>query len=539
MSDKDFKVKNKLVVNGLTGGAGPLVANSNKEIDSVAYLSTLQGGTGTTTSPSAGQVLYSAGGTTYNPTTLNTLDVKGATYSADAPSSPVIGQIWVESDTSSDSFDPNIIRRKTFTATANQTVFTTDLEFIQGYEQVFFNGMLLIRNSDYTTASNTNVTLAAGAAAGDIIEVVSITNLNSINTATTTTNTFTGAQTITSSTNGNNFVINAPGGETPNFIIQGNGEQTFRFHNTNLTGTTRSSWKIANRLNSDWSWIWYTDSLGNGTDDLTLANRALNPAIRIDTNGNFGIGTGSPSAKLSVIGNALIAPTTTSSATTTYLDIRMTGTADGSPNSIRIGADASGGSFYGVGFIDTWRAGVAAATPLSLRTEGTERVKVGTGVDHLNMGSIRMWDIGQPTNMIVSGGTNCIKLWVNKGLGQNYYRGFVFDVYGGGGFDWGGNGMATYFGKFMVTFTGTDTARVHLIQEFGRSYLNNSGTEITYNTFSTTSDGSYLYLNINFKGINPSAGYKPLFNVITYDAGNGGSTSGTGSNNQVGWVSAI
>lgn len=197
MSDKDFKVKNKLVVNGLTGGAGPLVANSNKEIDSVAFLTTLQGGTGTTTSPSAGQVLYSAGGTTYNPTTLNTLDVKGATYSADAPSSPVIGQIWVESDTSSDSFDPNIIRRKTFTATANQTVFTTDVEFIQGYEQVFFNGMLLIRNSDYTTASNTNVTLAAGAAAGDIIEVVSITNLNSINTATTTTNTFTGSQYIT------------------------------------------------------------------------------------------------------------------------------------------------------------------------------------------------------------------------------------------------------------------------------------------------------------------------------------------------------
>ncbi len=195
MSDKDFKVKNKLVVNGLTGGAGPLVANSNKEIDSVAFLSTLQGGTGTTTSPSAGQVLYSAGGTTYNPTTLNTLDVKGATYSADAPSSPVVGQIWVESDTSSDSFDPNIIRRKTFTATAAQTVFTTDVEFIQGYEQVFFNGMLLVRNSDYTTANNTNVTLAAGAAAGDIVEIVSITNLNSINAVATT-----GANTIISTT---------------------------------------------------------------------------------------------------------------------------------------------------------------------------------------------------------------------------------------------------------------------------------------------------------------------------------------------------
>jgi hypothetical protein len=199
LSDKDFKVKNKLVVNGLTGGAGPLVANSNKEIDSVAFISTNQGGTGITTAPSAGQVLYSAGGTTYSPTTLNTLDVKGATYSADAPSSPAVGQIWVESDANSDAFDPNIMRRKSFTATASQTVFTTDYVFIDGYEQVYFNGMLLLRGSDYTTNGATNtVTLAAGAAAGDIVEVVSITNLNSINTATTTTNTFTGNQIINS-----------------------------------------------------------------------------------------------------------------------------------------------------------------------------------------------------------------------------------------------------------------------------------------------------------------------------------------------------
>jgi hypothetical protein len=196
LSDKDFKVKNKLVVNGLTGGAGPLIANSNKEIDSVAFLTTIQGGTGTTTSPSAGQVLYSAGGTSYNPTAINTLDVKGASYSADAPSSPVIGQIWVESDTTSDSFDPNIIRRKSFTATAAQTTFTTDVPFIQGYEQVFFNGMLLVRNNDYTTTNDTTVVLTTGAAVNDVVEVVTITNLNSINAATTTSNTFTGNQTL-------------------------------------------------------------------------------------------------------------------------------------------------------------------------------------------------------------------------------------------------------------------------------------------------------------------------------------------------------
>ena len=183
MANKDFKVKNKLQVAGITS-AGPLVSDASGNVDSTSSVATQFGGTGTTTSPSSGQILYSSAGTTYTPTALNTLDVKGASYSADAPSNPVVGQVWIESDSSSDSFDPNIIRRKSFTATAAQTVFTTDLEFIQGYEQVFFNGMLLLRNSDYTTASNTNVTLASGAAVGDIVEVVTVTNLNSVNTYT-------------------------------------------------------------------------------------------------------------------------------------------------------------------------------------------------------------------------------------------------------------------------------------------------------------------------------------------------------------------
>ena len=182
MANKDFKVKNKLVIAGLTNAAGVILAENNT-IDSHTNLATQYGGTGTTTSPSAGQVLYSSAGTTYTPTTLSSL-IQGSNYQADAPSSPDIGDIWIESDSTSDSFDPNIIRRQSFTATAAQTVFTTDLEFIQGYEQVFFNGMLLLRNSDYTTASNTNVTLAAGAEAGDILEVVTVTNLNSVNTYT-------------------------------------------------------------------------------------------------------------------------------------------------------------------------------------------------------------------------------------------------------------------------------------------------------------------------------------------------------------------
>ncbi len=183
MADKNFKVKNKLVLNGLAGNAGPLVADSSNVVDSTPYIATQYGGTGTTTSPSSGQVLYSSAGTTYTPTTLSSL-VQGSKYQADAPASPAVGDIWIESDSTSDSFDPNIIRRHTFTATAGQTNFVASLAFLDGYEQVYFNGLLLLKTTDYTTSSGTTVILGSAAAENDIIEIVTITNLNSQNTYT-------------------------------------------------------------------------------------------------------------------------------------------------------------------------------------------------------------------------------------------------------------------------------------------------------------------------------------------------------------------
>jgi hypothetical protein len=47
-----------------------------------------------------------------------------------------------------------------------------------------FNGMLLLRGTDYTTSNSNTITLASGAAASDIVEVITVTNLNSVNTYT-------------------------------------------------------------------------------------------------------------------------------------------------------------------------------------------------------------------------------------------------------------------------------------------------------------------------------------------------------------------
>lgn len=72
MSDKDFKVKNKLQIAGITS-QGPVVSDAFGNLDSTSSIATQYGGTGTTTSPSSGQILYSASGTTYAPTDLTSV----------------------------------------------------------------------------------------------------------------------------------------------------------------------------------------------------------------------------------------------------------------------------------------------------------------------------------------------------------------------------------------------------------------------------------------------------------------------------------
>ena len=168
MADKDFKVK--------TG------------LDLPAPLPASEGGTGQTTLANALNALLPSqtsntskilGTDGTNPLWVN----PGAAYQTSAPDNPVTGQLWVDSDETGDSLDPYIIRRKTITATAGQTVFTTDVVFTDGYEQIYYNGVLLVRTTDYTTNGGTNtVTLLQGASAGDTVEIISSTPINLVNT---------------------------------------------------------------------------------------------------------------------------------------------------------------------------------------------------------------------------------------------------------------------------------------------------------------------------------------------------------------------
>ena len=74
---------------------------------------------------------------------------------------------------------------------------------------------------------------------------------------------------------GKKFAILAPGGVIPNFTMKGEGEQTFRFHNTNTdpSSTKRVSFKMANRSNEDWEFIMFTDVAANGEESLKIMGR--------------------------------------------------------------------------------------------------------------------------------------------------------------------------------------------------------------------------------------------------------------------------
>lgn len=575
MSDKNFKVK--------TG------------LDLPAPLPVAQGGTGQTTAANAiNALLPSQTSQTNKILSTDGTNVSwtnpGATYGSSAPSNPVIGQLWADSNGTFDALDPYIIRRKTVTASAGQTVFTTDVTFTDGYEQVYYNGVLLVRTTDYTTSGGTNtVTLLQGSSAGDTVEIISTTPVSAVNSAVLVgNNTFTGNQIINSS--GNSIDASNRIRSREGFRVTGNNGSNeyqlgpfYNFTDFHITHSTDNFTSHTRRVTIDTSG---NVSIGNAN---TLSNTRIyihnddvnNPVQSVLHNVNAGgsryhiLTSGGADAmsmqwdnnnalailqsystypltfrtnssermRINANGDVNIGGTSNPGDTLRFFDIYNANSGNSAGSIIRLITNNAANTGLTTVDIVKYRNGNFyimnndSAGAIILSNAGSEKLRIGNANDHVNMGMLRTWNLGQPTNNIVSGGTNCIRLQLNRsGI---YYRGFVFDVYMGGGYDWSGNGFVTYFGKFMVTFTGTTDARVHLIQEYGRSYINNSGTEITYNTFSYTTDATYMYLNINFKGFNASTGYRPQISLITYDAGNGGSTSITGASNQVYNVTAI
>jgi hypothetical protein len=73
------------------------------------------------------------------------------------------------------------IYRFRFTASGGETTLSgadangLTLSYIAGKEQVYLNGVLLVRTSDYNATSGTSITSLAALTAGDIVEIITFT----------------------------------------------------------------------------------------------------------------------------------------------------------------------------------------------------------------------------------------------------------------------------------------------------------------------------------------------------------------------------
>ena len=101
-------------------------------------------------------------------------------YQASAPSTPATGDIWIDSDDDVPSVDSTLYYRWTKTMSGGETSLSgTDdnslsLQYTPGYESVFINGVLQVRNLDYTATSGSTISGLTALASNDIVMVESI-----------------------------------------------------------------------------------------------------------------------------------------------------------------------------------------------------------------------------------------------------------------------------------------------------------------------------------------------------------------------------
>jgi hypothetical protein len=194
VADKNFKVKSGL--NLPITSAAILTTDSNGNIASSSVLPITAGGTGQTSATNAINALlpvqngstvnYSiqSDGTNVSWAKMYNQLIQNAGISVN-PRRNVnfVGAVFSDNsstDTTTVTFPINAYIREAFTPTANQTSFTTSNSMIVGSEQVYLNGILLVRGSDYTTPDSTTISLTTGAAVGDSFEVM---GLNAITTS--------------------------------------------------------------------------------------------------------------------------------------------------------------------------------------------------------------------------------------------------------------------------------------------------------------------------------------------------------------------
>ena len=100
-------------------------------------------------------------------------------YQATEPTTPSTGDIWIESDVDVPSVDSAQFLRWRKTMAGGETSLSGNddsslpLQYTPGYEQLYINGVLMVRGVDYTATTGTTVTALTALVADDVVEVFS------------------------------------------------------------------------------------------------------------------------------------------------------------------------------------------------------------------------------------------------------------------------------------------------------------------------------------------------------------------------------
>jgi hypothetical protein len=101
-------------------------------------------------------------------------------YQATAPTTPSTGDIWIESDVDVPSVDSAQFLRWRKTMVGGETSLSGNddsslpLGYTPGYEQLYINGVLMVRGVDYTATTGTTVTGLTALTVNDVVEVFSV-----------------------------------------------------------------------------------------------------------------------------------------------------------------------------------------------------------------------------------------------------------------------------------------------------------------------------------------------------------------------------
>lgn len=180
-------------ITGLANGVAPTDAATKSQVDGVAAAAAVAAGVGAAASAAAAAASFDSfddrylGAKAVDPTVDNdgnTLLV-GALYwnTTITAMKTWSGTQWVGIASAAQIF------RFRYTATAGQTSVTgadvnaATLSYLAGYEQVYLNGVMLVRGVDYIATSGTSITGIAAMAEGDTVEIITFTQFDLVTQA--------------------------------------------------------------------------------------------------------------------------------------------------------------------------------------------------------------------------------------------------------------------------------------------------------------------------------------------------------------------